>query len=94
MIFVGLRDALNRNNTPVVVLDSSSVTSALGRYAFSKLAKLRLLSWLTEQEESAFVVLYVADTSHNDPWTTMCIRQVIKFGFSLQNRPIARCLSL
>lgn len=50
----------------------------LGRHAFSRLAKLKLMSWLTEQEEAVRLVLYVADTMASSAWTQWCIRQVYK----------------
>jgi lysophospholipid hydrolase len=53
-----------------------TVTSQLGRHAFTKLGRLKLLSWLAEQEESHRIVLYVADGGVNSPWTQRCIRQV------------------
>jgi lysophospholipid hydrolase len=71
-----LRDALSNMNVSVTALESSAVVGVLGRHAFSKMAKLKLLSWLTEQEEQYRTVLYVADGGSGSPWTQWCIRQV------------------
>ncbi|KAI3636634.1 hypothetical protein MIR68_005323 [Amoeboaphelidium protococcarum] len=70
-----LRESLIGIGETCTFLDSSTVTSALGRHAFSRLGKLKLLTWLTEQEEKVRLVLYVADTGPHSPWTQRCIRQ-------------------
>lgn len=70
-----LKEALSTIEETSIVLDSASVTAALGRYAFTRLGKLKLLSWLTEQEERVRLVLYVADTGPTSAWTQRCIRQ-------------------
>jgi lysophospholipid hydrolase len=57
------------------VLDSSSITSLLGKYAFSKLGMLKLNTWLSEREEKSRIVIYVADNGSNSLWTQRCIRQ-------------------
>jgi lysophospholipid hydrolase len=57
-------------------VDTRTVMSHLGKHAFTKLGRLKLLSWLAEQEESHRIVLYVADGGVNAPWTQRCVRQV------------------
>jgi lysophospholipid hydrolase len=47
------------------------------------MGKLKLLSWLTEQEEQSRLVLYVADGGSSAPWTQRCIRQVRSLNLSL-----------
>jgi lysophospholipid hydrolase len=80
-----LRDALQCIHASAIVLDSATVTSVLGRHAFTRMGKLKLLSWLTEQEEKARLVLYVADSAPTSPWTQRCIRQARYCYISLLN---------
>lgn len=71
-----LKDAIgSMEDNSAIVLDSSTITSVLGKYAFSKLGALKLSSWLSEREDKANIVLYVADNGANSPWTQRCIRQ-------------------
>ncbi|KAI8887491.1 patatin-domain-containing protein [Backusella circina FSU 941] len=56
------------------LLNSATVTSNMGKHAFSRLGKLRLASWLAEQEEKYRIVLYLADSSSHS-WMRTCIRQ-------------------
>ena len=70
-----LKESLSEMGETSILLDSATITAALGRHAFSRIGKLKLLSWLTEQEERVRLVLYVADTGPNSPWTQRCIRQ-------------------
>ncbi|KAI8837096.1 acyl transferase/acyl hydrolase/lysophospholipase [Chytridium lagenaria] len=58
-----LRDALHLNS------------ASLGRHVFSRIGRLKLMSWLAEQEENFRMVIYVADGGSNAPWTQRCIRQ-------------------
>jgi lysophospholipid hydrolase len=55
---------------------TATVSAHLGRHAFTKLGRLKLMSWLSEQEETHRLVIYVADGGVNSPWTQRCIRQV------------------
>jgi lysophospholipid hydrolase len=72
-----LKDALFSIGENAIVLDGGSVTKVLGKHAFSRIGKLKLLNWLTEQEEKARVILYTVDTSALSPWALRSIRQVI-----------------
>jgi hypothetical protein len=56
------------------LLNSATVTSNMGKHAFSQLGKLRLASWLAEQEEKYRIVLYLADSGSHS-WMRTCIRQ-------------------
>ena len=47
----------------------------LGKHEFTTMGRLKMLNWLTEQEEKVRLVLYVADTVPNSLWTQRCIRQ-------------------
>jgi CRP-like cAMP-binding protein len=57
------------------LLNSATVTSVMGKYAFSRLGKLKMASWLAEQEEKYRIVLYLADSGVTSQWTRTCIRQ-------------------
>ncbi|KAF8427767.1 hypothetical protein EV426DRAFT_588237, partial [Tirmania nivea] len=59
----------------VTLLNQAVVLSHLGRHAFSKMGKLKLSGYLADLEEKFGMVLYVADTSVNSPWTQTCISQ-------------------
>jgi CRP-like cAMP-binding protein len=72
-----LRDSFHVLGESVNLLNTAIVMSALGRHAFTRLGKLKLMNWLAEQEEIFRLVLYVADGGLNSPWTQRCIRQVI-----------------
>ncbi|KAJ3192281.1 phosphatidylcholine and lysophosphatidylcholine phospholipase [Irineochytrium annulatum] len=70
-----LRDALSLNGATVAQLTTATVIGKLGRHVFSRLGRLKLMSWLAEQEENFRIVLYVADGGVNSPWTQRCVRQ-------------------
>ncbi|CAH7673184.1 hypothetical protein PPACK8108_LOCUS8063 [Phakopsora pachyrhizi] len=70
-----LRIALEQMNSTTKLLDQGTILSVLGKHAFSRLGKLKLAGWLTELEQRFRIVLYVADTAVNAPWTQTCIRQ-------------------
>ena len=57
------------------LLNQATVLSHLGRHAFSRLGKLKLSQYLADLEEKYGMVLYIADTSVNAPWTQTCISQ-------------------
>ena len=59
---------------PTLILDYRSVADELGKHSFSRVGKLRLVTWLEEQEEKHRAVLYVADESASG-WTQRCILQ-------------------
>ncbi|OMJ19973.1 Lysophospholipase NTE1 [Smittium culicis] len=71
-----LYDALVETSGPsIALLDNSSIMNAIGDIAFSRVGKLKTQSFLAEIEEKRKMVLYVADSSVNSPWTLRCIRQ-------------------
>ena len=57
------------------LLNQERVLETLGRHAFNRMGKLKLAGWLSELEERWDMVLYVADTGVNSPWTQTCISQ-------------------
>lgn len=72
-----LVNALTQIGTPngVTSLDQAAILNHLGRHAFSRLGKLKLSQHLADLEEKYGLVLYVADTNVNSPWTQTCISQ-------------------
>ncbi|ORY05330.1 patatin-domain-containing protein [Basidiobolus meristosporus CBS 931.73] len=72
---IRLRDAMNDVGVTNILLNHANVLSILGKHAFSRLGKLKMASWLADQEENVGIVLYVADSGVNSPWTQRCIRQ-------------------
>ncbi|KAG0166082.1 phosphatidylcholine and lysophosphatidylcholine phospholipase [Apophysomyces sp. BC1034] len=58
-----------------ILLNSATVTTVMGKHAFSRLGKLKMASWLAEQEEKVRIVLYLADSGVTSQWTRTCIRQ-------------------
>ncbi|KAJ5550266.1 Acyl transferase/acyl hydrolase/lysophospholipase [Penicillium sp. DV-2018c] len=59
----------------VTSLNQAAILNHLGRHAFSKMGKLKLSQYLADLEEKFSMVLYIADTSVNSPWTQTCIAQ-------------------
>ncbi|PUU82148.1 hypothetical protein B9Z19DRAFT_1121189 [Tuber borchii] len=72
-----LSNALQQISTPngVTVLNQAAILNHLGRHAFSRMGKLKLQGYLADLEEKYGMVIYVADTSVNAPWTQTCISQ-------------------
>ncbi|KAJ1977009.1 phosphatidylcholine and lysophosphatidylcholine phospholipase [Dimargaris xerosporica] len=70
-----LHDALVGIGASAALLNSTTVTTVLGRQAFSRMGKLKLRSWLADQEQGYRLVLYVADSGTNSMWTQQCVRQ-------------------
>ncbi|OAD80146.1 hypothetical protein PHYBLDRAFT_96014, partial [Phycomyces blakesleeanus NRRL 1555(-)] len=58
-----------------VLLNAATLTTVMGRHAFSRMGKLKMASWLAEQEERVRIVLYLADSGVTSQWTRTCIRQ-------------------
>ena len=56
-------------------LNQAAILNHLGRHAFSRMGKLKLSQYLADLEERYGMLLYVADTNVNAPWTQTCIRQ-------------------
>lgn len=70
-----LRESLELLDAKATLLYSSTIINELGKHAFTRLGRLRLVSWLAEQEENYGIVVYVADGGVSSPWTQRCIRQ-------------------
>ncbi|KAJ9611295.1 phosphatidylcholine and lysophosphatidylcholine phospholipase [Cladophialophora chaetospira] len=69
--------ALSQIGVPsgVTLLNQAIILSHLGRHAFNRMGRLKLSQYLADLEEKYGMVLYVADTSVNAPWTQTCIAQ-------------------
>ncbi|KAJ0421118.1 lysophospholipase nte1 [Aspergillus carlsbadensis] len=59
----------------VTSLNQAAILNHLGRHAFSRMGKLKLSQYLADLEEKYGMVLYIADTNVNSPWTQTCISQ-------------------
>ncbi|KAG5982789.1 phosphatidylcholine and lysophosphatidylcholine phospholipase [Claviceps digitariae] len=56
-------------------LHQAAILNHLGKHAFNKMGKLRLTQYLADLEEKYGLVVYIADTNVNSPWTQTCITQ-------------------
>ncbi|KAH6856675.1 lysophospholipase NTE1 [Chaetomium sp. MPI-CAGE-AT-0009] len=56
-------------------LNSAAVLNHLGKHAFNRMGKLKLSQYLADLEEKYGLVIYVADTNVNAPWTQTCVAQ-------------------
>jgi lysophospholipid hydrolase len=70
-----LQSALAQIGVSVISLNQAAIFKHLGRHAFGKIAKLKLSQYLADLEEKYGLVLYIADTSVQSPWTSTCISQ-------------------
>ncbi|KAL2159901.1 hypothetical protein VTH06DRAFT_2034 [Thermothelomyces fergusii] len=72
-----LLNALTEVGTPngATALNSAAVLNHLGKHAFNRMGKLKLSQYLADLEEKYGLVIYVADTNVNAPWTQTCIAQ-------------------
>ncbi|KAL2120601.1 hypothetical protein VTJ04DRAFT_4628 [Mycothermus thermophilus] len=72
-----LLSALNTVGPPngATSLHSAAVLNHLGKHAFNKMGKLKLQHYLADLEEKYGLVIYVADTNVNAPWTQTCVAQ-------------------
>ena len=59
----------------VTSLNNAAILNHLGRHAFSRMGKLKLSQYLADLEERYGMLLYIADTNVNSPWTQTCITQ-------------------
>ena len=59
----------------VTSLNQAAILNHLGRHAFSRMGKLKLSQYLADLEERYGLLLYIADTNVNTPWTQTCISQ-------------------
>ncbi|CAK7227705.1 phosphatidylcholine and lysophosphatidylcholine phospholipase [Sporothrix curviconia] len=72
-----LMSALSQVGTPngATSLNQAAILNHLGKHAFNRMGKLKLSQYLADLEEKYSLVVYVADTSVNSPWTQTCITQ-------------------
>ncbi|KAG6813983.1 hypothetical protein H0H92_004476 [Tricholoma furcatifolium] len=70
-----LQTALEGIGASTSFLNQASISSHLGRHAFTRMGKLKSAGWLADQEQKYRTVLYVADSPVNSSWTQTCIRQ-------------------
>ncbi|KAF8624239.1 hypothetical protein AX15_005999 [Amanita polypyramis BW_CC] len=70
-----LQAALEGIGASTAFLNQASVSSNLGRHAFTRMGKLKSAGWLADQEQRYRIVLHVADSPVNSSWTQTCIRQ-------------------
>ncbi|KAK0637237.1 hypothetical protein B0T17DRAFT_504602 [Bombardia bombarda] len=72
-----LMNALAQVVTPngATSLNQAAILNHLGKHAFNKMGKLKLAQYLADLEEKYGLVVYVADTNVNSPWTRTCITQ-------------------
>ncbi|KAF9270780.1 patatin-domain-containing protein [Marasmius fiardii PR-910] len=70
-----LQTALEGIGASTVFLTQASMSSHLGRHAFTRMGKLKAAGWLADQEQRYRTVLYVVDSAVNSNWTQTCIRQ-------------------
>jgi lysophospholipid hydrolase len=70
-----LASALSQVGTSVTTINQTQILKHLGKHAFSKMGKLKLSQYLADLEEKFGIILYVADTSVQSPWTSTCILQ-------------------
>ena len=59
----------------VISLNQAAIFNHLGRHAFSRMGKLKLSQYLADLEDRYGLLLYIADTNVNSPWTQTCIAQ-------------------
>ncbi|CAG8535791.1 16862_t:CDS:2, partial [Gigaspora rosea] len=70
-----LKSALERFGETATLLNQASVVPVMGKHVFTQMGRLKLISWLAEQEEKSRIVMYLADGGLNSSWTQTCIRQ-------------------
>jgi CRP-like cAMP-binding protein len=72
-----LLTALTQVGVPngVTSLNQAVILNHLGRHAFSRMGRLKLSQYLADLEEKFGMVIYIADTTVNAPWTQTCISQ-------------------
>lgn len=70
-LFNGFQD----NGVTAMLLNNATMLTYLGRNAFNKMGLLKLSGYLADLEERYQVVIYVADSAINSPWTRKCLSQ-------------------
>ncbi|KAI8320414.1 patatin-domain-containing protein, partial [Martensiomyces pterosporus] len=69
-----LEEALTTVAGSVALLDHTTASRVLGRHAFSRIARLKIVSWIAELEQRCRLLLHVADGGISSPWTRHCVR--------------------
>ncbi|KAJ2456155.1 Nte1p [Coemansia sp. RSA 2336] len=69
-----LEAALSNIAGRVALLDHTAMSRVLGRHAFSRIARLKIVSWIAELEQSCRLLLHVADGGVGSAWTRHCVR--------------------
>ncbi|KAJ2549484.1 phosphatidylcholine and lysophosphatidylcholine phospholipase [Coemansia sp. RSA 1933] len=69
-----LEEALKSVAGSVALLDHTAVSRVLGRHAFSRIARLKMASWIAELEQRCRLLLHVADGGIGSQWTRHCVR--------------------
>ncbi|KAJ2778721.1 phosphatidylcholine and lysophosphatidylcholine phospholipase [Coemansia javaensis] len=57
----------------VALLDHTAMSRVLGRHAFSRIARLKVVGWVAELEQRCRLLLHVADGGIGSPWTRHCV---------------------
>ncbi|KAJ1731537.1 Nte1p, partial [Coemansia biformis] len=57
----------------VALLDHTAMSRVLGRHAFSRIARLKIVGWVAELEQRCRLLLHVADGGASSPWTRHCV---------------------
>lgn len=77
-----LKESLSLLGSSVIILSTcnfkitiATVMNRMGKHAFTRLGRLKLMSWLNELEDKFRLVLYVADGGVASPWTQRCVKQ-------------------
>ncbi|KAF6754273.1 hydrolase [Ephemerocybe angulata] len=70
-----LQTALEGIGASTLYLNQATVSTHLGKHAFTRMGKLKSAGWLADQEQRYHTVLYVADSPVSSSWTQTCIRQ-------------------
>ncbi|WBW74918.1 lysophospholipase [Schizosaccharomyces osmophilus] len=67
--------ALSVLGISVKILRQSSVLEHLGKYAFSRMGRFKLASYLSDLEDKYDILIYIADTNVGTTWFQTCVRQ-------------------
>ncbi|KAJ2522314.1 phosphatidylcholine and lysophosphatidylcholine phospholipase [Coemansia sp. RSA 1939] len=69
-----LEEAMKCVAGDVALLDHTAVSRVLGRHAFSRIARLKIASWIVELEQRCRLLLHVADGGISSQWIRHCVR--------------------
>lgn len=70
-----LIDALVGMEHKCLVLDCHSIIEILGKQIFSPMGRLKLVTWLSEQELQYDLILYIASPTQSKWWNKQCVCQ-------------------